>query len=355
MTYLYVGGMPSQTIAVWSVEAHTLDSRKIQEVGELYSPSFLCMHPTLPLLYAAERSWSAEDGQSGAVSVFEIDAATGELRRLFRCRSGGAFTAHVGVSPDGRFLTTANPKGPTLALFRLDARGIPTERPFVQAHVGKGATQRQAQPWPHSAYFDRSMRRVFACDLGLDRVFIYDLDERAGSLRPAEQPFVQVSSGAGARHLALAGEDRCVYVVNELDSTLSVFRYDDERRYLAIAQTLSTVPERTRPANHPAEILLSPDGRHVYVTNRGHDSIGVFRAVRATGRLRRIRCFAAQGHTPRHICLDGSGTLAAVCNQGSHEVALFRMEADGTMSPAAQRIGVQNPTCARLVTLERDR
>lgn len=350
MSHLYVGGMPSQSIEVWRISSPSRPPQQVQVLGELFSPSFLCVHPTLPVLYAAERSWSDGDKQSGAISMFEVAPSTGELRRIFRCRSGGAFTAHVSVSPDGRFLATANPRGPTIALFRLDAQGTPRDPPCIQRHAGRGATPRQEQPWPHSTCFDHAMRRVFACDLGLDRVFIYDLDGHEAALSPGEQAFVQVSSGAGARHMALSGDDGCLYVANELDSTVSVFRYDSERRHLAILQTLRTVPEQCVQGNQPAEIILSSDGGRLFVTNRGHDSVAVFELEHESGQIRSVKFVPAQGKNPRHICLDPGGKLAAVCNQGSHEVTLFRVADEGQME-LASRIGVQNPTCAVMLAV----
>lgn len=344
--YLYVGAMPGRSIGVWRLEPVSGQSYQTQEVTGLLSPSFLCMHPKLPLLYAAERSWSEGDTRAGAVTAFTIAADTGELRRLNRWSSGGAFTAHVSVSADGRFLMTANPRGPTVALFQLGSDGVPQAPPCVVYHSGCGATVRQDAPWPHSCYFDWSGRRVLACDLGLDRVFVYDLDPQNVALVPAQQPFVQVSSGAGARHLALGLDNRCIYVANELDSTVSVFKCDTERNRLSIVQTLDSVPATHLAANQPAEIVVGPGGRHLYVTNRGHDSVAVLEIAKVTGRVTLKEYVACGGSSPRHLCLDARGALAAVCNQRSNEVVLFRIDREGGLRETGGRISVPNPTCA---------
>jgi 6-phosphogluconolactonase len=344
--HLYVGGMPSESIGAWRLDPGSLKAAKTHDVDGLFSPSFLCLHPKLPVLYAAERSWSSGDTRAGAVTAFAIAPRTGELRRLDRWPSGGAFTAHVNVSADGQYLMTANPRGPTVALFRLNARGLPEQPPCVVYHSGRGATLRQEAPWPHSCYFDWSGQRALVCDLGLDRVFVYDLDRHSTRLTPARQPFAQVSSGAGARHLALGVDNHCIYVANELDSTVSVFKCDTERGYLSIVQTLNSVPEQHLSSNQPAEIAVAPDGRHLYLTNRGHDTVAVFEIARSTGRLSCKEMVSCEGSSPRHLCIDRRGTLMAVCNQRSQEVVLFRMSRDGRLQPSGERLSVPNPTCA---------
>ena len=344
---LFIGAMPSASIEVWQVDPHDLAATRLGAASGLLSPSFLCLHPTLARLYAVERNWSDTDPSTGALTTFAIDRSNGTLRQIDRCRSGGAFTAHVSVSADGAFLTTANPRGPTIALFHLDEAGLPGAGPDVVTYRGRGAKPRQAEPWPHSAFFDAAGRHVLACDLGLDRIFIHRLDREAKALAPTEQGFAQVSSGAGARHLTLAGDGRTVYVANELDSTVAVFRFDPEQGHMWIVQTVLTVPTAHAERNQPAEILLSPDGRFLYVTNRGDDTLAVFAVDPDSGHLTLIDQIATFGISPRHATIDTAGKIMAICNQQSHEVRLFRLGADGLPQLAGFPIAVGNPTCAR--------
>ncbi|MGR4863124.1 lactonase family protein [Caulobacter sp. LARHSG274] len=343
--FVYVGGMPTDKLAVWSLEGEGKPAALVQEVDGLFSPSFLCRHPQLPRLYAAERQWSEADPSSGAVTTFSIERDSGRLTVVDRRRSQGAFTAHVNVSPDGRFLLVANPRGPTVALFPLDEAGCPQGAVQVVRHAGRGPLDRQAAPWPHSCYMDAANLRLFACDLGSDRVMIYDVDGATGALAPGAQPFAQVCSGAGARHMALNSGQGLAHVVNELDSTASTFRYDPAAGTLAIVQTISTVPAGFSGANLPAEILVDPTGRHVYVTNRGHDSIACF-AVGAAGRLELIAHVPSRGETPRHIAMSPDGTLVAVSNQGAGAVRLFDRGANGLIEDRNQALPALNPTCA---------
>jgi 6-phosphogluconolactonase len=343
--FLYVGGMPTDKLAVWSLDGGLKHPTLVQEVDGLLSPSFLCRHPRLPLLYAAERQWSDVDHSSGALTTFSIDRDSGRLTVVDRRRSEGAFTAHVNVSPDGRFLLVANPRGPTVALFPLDDAGRPEDTVQVVRHAGRGPLERQAAPWPHSCYMDAANLRLFACDLGLDRVMIYELDPVTRALAPGAQPFAQLCSGAGARHMALNPSRGAAHVVNELDSTVSTFRYDSAAGTLAIVQTVSTVPAGFSGGNLPAEILIDPTGRHAYVTNRGYDSIACF-AVGADGRLEIIAHVSSGGETPRHIAMSADGALVAVSNQGGGAVRLFDRGADGLLEDRDQALPALNPTCA---------
>ncbi len=343
--FLYVGGMPGDGIGIWSLSDDGLSATSVATVGGLHSPSFLCAHPQLPLLYAAERRWSAEDGSTGAVSIFEIDPAGG-LMLLARIPSGGAFTAHVSVSGDGKFLAVANPRGPNIALWALDAAGLPIAEPQVIAHEGRGATPRQAEPWPHSTFFTPDGRHMLACDLALDRVFIHDLAGAGALSVPSAQAMVQVSSGAGARHLALSADGRHFYVANELDSTVSVFGFDEAGDCFAIVQTLPATGADFAGANQPAEILLTPGGEFLLLTNRGADTVARFRVDAASGRLTPCAPIACGGETPRHIALDRNGRLAAVCNQKSNAVSLFQLDRDGEMRLLPDPVPFPNPTCA---------
>jgi 6-phosphogluconolactonase len=343
--FLYVGGMPTDKLAVWSLDGGLKHPAHVQDVDGLFSPSFLCRHPRLPVLYAAERHWSDGDHSSGALTTFSIDRDSGRLTVMDRRRSEGAFTAHVNVSLDGRFLLVANPRGPTVAVFSLDDAGRPEDTVQVVRHAGRGPLDRQAAPWPHSCYMDAANMRLFACDLGLDRVMIYEIDPATRALASGVQPFAQLCSGAGARHMALNMGQGAAHVVNELDSTVSTFRYDPAAGTLAIVQTVSTVPAGFSGTNLPAEILVDPTGRHVYVTNRGHDSIACF-AVGADGRLEVVAHVPSGGKTPRHIAMNPDATLVAVSNQASGAVRLFDRARNGAITDRQQALPALNPTCA---------
>lgn len=346
-TDCFMGGAPAEGIYVFAVDPAAGTAEPVQVVSGLFSPSFLCRHPSRPLLYSAERQWSAEDKTTGAVATWRIDPASGRLEQAGRCRSGGAFTAHISISPDGRIVTTANPLGPTVASFLLDYDGTARRPAFVATHYGSGARERQAAPWPHSTFTTRDGKRLLACDLALDRVMIYDIDENDGRLTPARQPFAQVGSGAGSRHLAISANGRFVYVVNELDCTLSVFAWDAESGRMTTVQTVPTVAWALVDSCQPAEIVIAPDGATLYVTNRGSETVGIFAVDAATGRVAPAGQVPTLGKVPRHITLSPDGAYAFVCNQLSGEVVVFAVDrASGGLEPTGQVIPVPSASCA---------
>jgi len=342
----FMGGAPSEGLYVFEVDPRRGDCRPVQTVGGLVSPSFLCRHPSRPLLYSVERQFSADRADEGGLTTWRMDPATGRLEQLGRCPSGGAFTAHVAITRDGRVVTTANPLGPTVASFLLDEDGVARRPSSIVTHHGRSARERQSAPWPHSSFADAEGARLLACDLGLDRVMLYDIGREDGRLEPSRQPFAQVSSGAGCRHLAFHPGGRFVYVVNELDCSLSVFAYDAETGSLIVRQTVPTVPGEAVDTSQPAEIVVHPAGHCLYVTNRGHESVAVFAIDAEDGRVRLIGHEPTLGDTPRHIALSPDGAHAFVANQLSGEVAVFAIDAaSGRLTATDCRISVPSPSC----------
>lgn len=336
----FMGGALGEGVHVFRLGANGQVGVLCSVVGGLCSPSYLACHPSLPLIYAAERAWSVEDRSTGALTTLAT-RPDGTLSIMDRRRSGGAFCAHVAVSPDGRSAALANPMGPTIALFPLRADGLP-EDPTCAEFAGRGARLRQSAPWPHSCWYSPSGQWLLACDLGLDRVSIYDTASTVAALYPGPMAYAQVSSGAGARHMAIRTDGRFAYIANELDGTISVFALDETTGTLTIVQTIPCATE----ANQPCEIVSDAAGRFLYVTMRGPEAIGVFTIDADTGRLSPRQITSCLGRTPRHFALSPDGRLALVCNQLSDEVVGFSVADDGTLAPNGLRLQVPSPACA---------
>ena len=335
----FMGGAQGQGVYLFDLDPAAPAAIPVQVVEGLSSPSYLARHPRLPLLYAAERAWSPDDKSEGALATLGI-GPDGALSLLDRRRSGGAFSAHVAVAPGGELCALANPLGPNLAVFPLSAEGIPGD-PACFAFAGQGARPRQSAPWPHSCWFDAAGKRMFACDLGLDMISIYDLAQDGRGVSPAAFARAQVSSGAGARHMALRGDGHFAYVANELDGTISVFAIDDERGTLTIVQTL---PCADRPSQ-PCEIVCDGAGQCLYVTLRGPEAVAVFAIDAESGMLTARQMASSLGDTPRHIALSPDGSLALVSNQMSGQVMGFAVAADGALTPTGLVIPVPSPAC----------
>ncbi|HLG70594.1 MAG TPA: lactonase family protein [Chloroflexota bacterium] len=354
-TFVYVGtftggllgGEPAEGIYVYEMEPSSGALTHVQTVGGLSSPSYLALHPTLPMLFTVEREWSPEETNVGALTAFRIDPGSGKLTLAGRERSGGDYPAHVSVHPSGRFAFTANPRDWRVAALPLNDEGLPEPASSIMRHGGRGPKARQPAPYPHSSWPDHTGKWLLACDLGIDRVMIYRFDEVTGQLEPADFPYAQVSSGAGARHLAFHPNNRVVYVLNELDATLSVFSFDPETGILDTLQTVDNLPPDYDGRRSGAHVLVHPSGRFVYASSRGHDSLAVYAVTEATGRPRFLEHVSTQGRTPRNFNLSPNAGLMLVANQhGSGSVVSFRVEDGGArLVPTGASTTMPSPVC----------
>ena len=249
------------------------------------NPSFLVLDSEQQYLFAANEVSDMGGGSSGAVSSYAIDRKSGELALINHQLTQGSAPCHLAVDATGRFVVAANYGGGSVTVLPVQSDGaLGSASAFVQHEGSSVNPQRQEGPHAHSATISPDNRFVFVADLGMDKVMIYAFDTESGTLAPNhEQPWARVKSGAGPRHFAFHPGGHYAYLVNELDSTLVVFDYDEKKGTLCGVQTVSTLPSDFEGRNHPADIHVHPSGRFVYASNRGHDSIAIFEIEKKDG------------------------------------------------------------------------
>src|SRR5438477_4296704 len=207
---------------------------------------------------------------------------------------------------------------------------------------------RQEAPHAHCVVFDPTNRFVYSCDLGTDKVMIFRFDSRQGKLMPSEQRWVQVKPGAGPRHLAFDSAGRHLFVLSELHSTITAFARDPEKGSLHELQTLSTLPKDFTGTNTGADIHVSRDGRFLYCSNRGHDSIAIFKIDMLTGALTAMGHESTRGLTPRNFAIDPTGAFLLVANQKSDNIIVFRLDQKtGGLSSTGTVVLVPSPVCLK--------
>jgi 6-phosphogluconolactonase len=321
----------------------------------LDNPFFLAVHPQRSHLYAVNEVQEFGGQPSGAVSAFSIDPETGELSPLNQRSSGGTSPCHLSVDRSGRVVLVANYDGGTVSVLPIRNDGSLAEASHVVQHQGSSVDPwKQEGPHPHSIIVDAANRYVFASDLGLDRIMVYRLEVSGGKLTPNDKPWVTVKAGAGPRHFALHPSARYAYVINELDSTITAFAYDAATGALIEVQTVPTVPGDFDGTNHCADIHVSPDGRFVYGSNRGHDSIAIFAVDGDTGRLSHVDHEPTMGKTPCNFAIDPSGTFLLAGNQASDTIVTFRIDgATGRLEPTGYLAEVAAPVCLKLIPAPR--
>ncbi len=322
---------------------------RVGSVNAGANPSFLAIHPNGGeggrVLYAVNEL------ENGAVSAFAVERATGGLTRLNEQPSDGGAPCFVSVDRSGRVALVANYTGGSVALLPIQGNGALAPATSVVQHAGTGPNaERQEAPHAHCILPDPSNRFALAADLGADRVFVYRLDLDGKALRRVEGGDAVMRPGAGPRHIAFHPTLPLVFVANELDSTVATLRFDAERGTLAPLDTRSTVPAGWTGTNYPADTHIAANGRTLYVSNRGHNSIAVFSVAESSGEgaLALEQVVSTEGDWPRNFSLDRAERWLLVANQRSDSVVVFGRDPDtGRLTPSRQRIALPSPVCLR--------
>lgn len=325
---------------------------KIGSVGGVRNPSFLAIHPNKKFLYAVSEIGDFGGKQTGGVFAYAINAEDGSLTPLNHQPSQGTAPCHITVDPSGKSALVANYSSGSVAVLPIADDGSLQEPSCTIQHEGSGVNpRRQEGPHAHSINLDPANRFAFAADLGLDKVLIYRLSDDKKTLTPAARPFVSVDPGSGPRHFAFHPNGKNAYVINELSSTITAFDYDPPAGTLSAIQTISTLPEGYEGSTTTAEVQVHPSGRFVYGSNRGHDSIAVFRVDTATGRLTAAGHASTTGKTPRNFGIDPTGKYMLVANQDTDDVVVFRIDAEtGGLTPTGVKLEVPHPVCVKFLS-----
>jgi 6-phosphogluconolactonase len=315
---------------------------------EAPNPSFLVFDPLWSILYSANEVSEYQDKSTGFVSSYAIDPESGELRLVGRASSGGSGPCHLGVGASGQILATANYGDGSVAISPLNTNGAISPPQDVVRHTGSGSDpRRQEGPHAHSATFGpRGI--LYVADLGLDKVFFYLVDVERARIEGYDTPFVELAPGSGPRHVAFDPSGEEMYVVNELASTVTRFHPFSPTPNEQL-QTISTLPAGFTGKSWPAEIAVSTDGRFLYVSNRGHDSIAIFRIT--DNGLVSAGFVPSGGKNPRHFAIDPSGKFMIVANQDSNNLVLFHVDAaTGQLTKTNSEVSVARPVCVCFIS-----
>jgi 6-phosphogluconolactonase len=312
-------------ITVYRMDATSgkLDLVQAAESGE--TPSFLAFHPNRRFLYAIN------EVREGRVTAFAVDPDSGALTLLNSAPVKGLGPCYVSVDPGAKWVLVANYGGGSVSVLPILADGQVGPAVATDQHQGQGDDpKRQEGPHAHSIITDPAGKFVLSADLGTNRVYIYWLDEQ-GALLPADPPWHIAEPGAGPRHMAFHPNQRFLYVANELNNTVSAYRWDADQGSMAPLQSYQTLPEGYPSYNLIADIHLTPDGRFLYVSNRGHDSLAVFQVDETSGALALVGNVSTGGKWPRNFTLDPEGNLLIVANQESSSLVFYRINPETGM------------------------
>ena len=312
----------------------------------IQNPSFLALHPGRGHLYAVSETGLEPDGAHGSVHAFRVerDETSVELVEINSRSTEGDYPCHLAVDAGGDWLAVSNYGTGNVAVFPIGPDGDLGPMTSFAQHRGSGPSPRQESPHTHSTVFTPDMRFLLVADLGIDRIVTYAFDRESGSLERRGE--LTASPGAGPRHLAFHPDGRHVLFVNELDNTITLCAYDPSEGGLAQLQTLPTLPDAA-PDNTAADIQLSASGRHVYVSNRGHDSVAAYTFDPLDGlRLEAIR--PTGGQTPRSFSLTPDGRHLVVANRRTDDLVVLPLRDGGSeIGLPLSRAEVPQASCVR--------
>lgn len=341
-------------IHVLTYDEATGDIAVAHAMSGVASPSFLALSPSGQNLYAVSEVDDLDGQPTGGVVAMKFDPASKSLTRLNAQATGGQGPCHLIVAPSGRFVLAANYSGGSVCSIAVNEDGSLGKRvAFIQHEGGSVDKSRQEGPHAHSINLDASGQYAFVADLGKDEVLIYKFDSATGALTPNDPPSVKVRPGGGPRHFAFHPNGKFAFSNLEMTSEVTAFAYDAAKGSLREVHRVSTLPAAGAAGNSTAEIVVSPDGKHVYCSNRGHDSLVGYKVNADTGALSLIDWFPTLGKTPRNFNITPSGQTVFAANQSTNNLVLFHRDAEtGRLRPTGKELAISTPVCIKFLPVK---
>jgi len=326
--------------------------------AETPDPSWVTIHPSGKFAYVVN-----EAGKQSMISAFALDAQSGKLTLLNELPSLGEDPCYLSLDKTGKFALVANYTSGTIAVFPILSDGRLGEHTALLQDTGNLGPNKERQEGPHAHWIELSAHNRFAyvADLGLDRVLIYKFDPAKGTLTREDAPSASMnigsvkpndafsaalSPGTGPRHVAFSRDGNFMYVLGEMQSTVTIFANDDAREFFRAIQQISALPPGFSGRNDAAEIVIHPNGKWLYTSNRGGDSIAVFAVEPKKGTLSFTGDFPTGGQEPRHFAIDPTGAYLLAENQNSNTIVTFRLDpATGKLIPTGNVASVPSPVC----------
>ena len=352
---IYVGTFSergSEGIYVYNFDRRQNKYELLQTIGSKESPSFVAISPDGKFLVSANREGLLGDKIWGSVSLFAINQLTGTLSHLHDQHSYGASPCHVSFHPSGRYIFLSHYQGGSFVVLPLLDNGEIGEPTAIVQLKGKGAVMpRQEQPHTHSAVPSFDGRFLYVSDLGLDKILIYSFDETTGKVAESDQAFIQTDPGAGPRHFAFSPDGELAFSSEEMSSTICSYKVDKSSGSLQKVQRLTSLPPDFTKQNSTADIHTSPDGEYVYISNRGFDGLAIFKILNG-GQLQSIGFASTVGKKPRNFLPDPKGKYMLVANRDTDGINVFEIRSDGTLTNTGIVLSVPSPVCIKYLEIE---
>lgn len=323
--------------------------RALHRTAGVENPFFLALAPNKKFLYSihAKQFGGKENEQ---IAAYEVVGRTGEFKLLNRQSAEGTAACYLDVDATGRTVLVANYSSGSVAALPVKADGTLGARAAFFQHKGASVNaQRQKEPHAHCIVVSPDNKYALAADLGTDQILCYKLDPATAKLTPNDPPFTRAPAGAGPRHLTFHPNGKRVYAINELLNSVTVFDYDAAAGKLTEKQTISTLPTDFKGTSYCADLKITPDGRYLYGTNRGHDSLAAYR-IGDDGKLSLIAIEPSLGKGPQNLALTPDGAWLLCANMPGNNIAVFAIDrATGRLKSAGEPVEHTGPSCIVLL------
>ncbi len=342
------GGQDSEGVYVLEFDRDFMSFDLVQTVGDRLNPSFLALHPSNQFLYVVTREGLEEGDDNGTVISYRIDSQTGKLDKINEVSSMGASPCHVSVDPEGDVVFVANYQGGNVASYKIREDGGLHSASSVMQHEGKSVhPERQQRSHAHSMIPSPNGRFVYASDLGLDKIFFYEVDDRTGAIEPTRRKFVSSEPGTGPRHFVFHPTIPVAYSVEELSSTVAKYSFNPRNGRLKAATRINMLVEnQPKEGNTAADIHLSRDGKWLYASNRGQDNLAIFQINPFNGDLTATGHVSTEGKHPRNFCVDSKGEFFYVANMHSDNILVFDHDPiTGQLDYSGKGVEIPSPSC----------
>lgn len=351
-TYTRSGG--SKGIYVYRMDGQSGSMTQVHVEEGISNPSFLAIHPNQKYLYAVAEVSESSGVPGGAIVSYAIDVSSGKLTRLNQQSTGGPGPCHVAIDATGKFAIVANYSGGSICVLPINEDGsLDSSSQFIQHRGGtKVNPQRQEKAHAHSVTISPDNRFAVVADLGMDQVRVYELDLNAGKLNYVESSSFTAAPGAGPRHFEFHPNGRYAYGINELGCTVTAYKYAAATGKLTEINTRSTLPKNWDGSNTTADVHVTSDGRFVYGSNRGHNTLAIFRIRETDGGIETAGEQSTGGKTPRNFAIHPEGKYLYAANQDSDSIIQFELNsATGDLVPVGREIRCPMPVCLKFMPL----
>ncbi len=347
---VYIGtytGPESEGIYTFEFDRKSGKLTSVNQPAKTSNPSFVAVHPSGDFLYAVNEDAEFNGEKGGGITSFSIDPETGALTEINSQCTHGEHPCHLTIDQTGRTVGVANYTGGSIAAYRIGRDGaLSPASTFVQ-HQGKSVHPRQEAPHGHSIDVDPANRFMAVSDLGIDQVLIYKMNARKGQL--TAHSTVKSEPGAGPRHFSFHPTGKFGFGINELNMTANAYRYDARTGRLELLQTVSTLPpgEKQQEGQSTAEMYVHPNGKFLYGSNRGHNTIVVYGIDQKTGKLSYVENESTGGSTPRSFGVVPTGDYLLALNQASNTIVVFKIDpGTGALEPTGEEVPCPTPVAA---------